>query len=91
MLNKRRAIKIWLKSLAPNESLEIIEKAHLPAPYRQILESCCVKRLKAFAAIEELEKDNIYIGYWSYVEKLAEALDMMSKELEYRNRKNGNN
>lgn len=83
-MSNRRNIKIWLKGLSPNEASDIITKANIPAPYDQILRACCVKRLSAFDAISELEKDNIYIGYWSYVNKLGVALDLMYKEVMYR-------
>ncbi len=75
-----RATKLYLKSLAPIKAYELIDKYRIPSPYKEILIVCCILKLKDFEAISKLEKEyHIYIGYWTYVRKLKEALCIFYK------------
>jgi len=77
---ERRATKIYLKELPPLTVLELLDKYHIPSPYKEILIAICVERLKDFPALDFLEeKFKIHIGYWDFRKKTSKALDIFRK------------
>ena len=77
---ERRAAKLYLKDLPPLEALELLEKYHIPSPYKEILIAICVERLKDFPALDFLEeKYKICLGYWDFRKKTGVALDIFRK------------
>lgn len=74
---ERRAVKIYLKSLAPVDAIHSINLCKLPSPWREVLLCACVDRKEGYEGIDFLAKHyNIYIDYWTFVRRLKEALDM---------------
>ena len=77
---ERRATKIYLKELPPLTVLELLDKYHIPSPYKEILIAICVERLNVYSAVDFLSEEyNINIGYWNLRKKTSEALDIFRK------------
>lgn len=83
MNDENRAVKVYIKNLAPVEAMAEIERYKLPSPHKQIL-IALVNRKEGYPACDFLESEfKIHIGYWSYIKKLKEALEMFRKSKQF--------
>lgn len=89
MMNEQNRIaKIYLKNLAPNEALDLINKYNIPSPHKEVLISACVYNRSGFEGCDFIaENYKIHIGYWDFVKKLKEALIMFRKSYLYHKQK----
>lgn len=76
---ENRATKLYLKELAPIQALRLIDEYRIPTPYKEVLIACCVEKLDAFSALDYLAKQDIFIGYFTYIRRLKTALTMFRK------------
>lgn len=76
---ENRAIKIYIKNLAPMTAIQKIEDYKIPTPYREIL-IALVNRKEGYEALDYLaEKFSIHMGYWTYGRRLKASLQMFRK------------
>lgn len=76
--------KLHLMDMAPIEAIETIKKYQIPTPYRELLEIICVKRIKGFQILDELERlYNIKMNYYTMIINFDIALDMFYKSNQY--------
>ena len=76
--------KLHLMEMAPIEAIETIEKYKIPTPYKELLEIICVKRIKGFQILDELEKlYNIKMNYYTMIIQFDIALEMFYKSNQY--------
>ena len=88
MNEQNRIAKIYLKNLAPNEALDLINKYNIPSPHKEVLISACIYNRSGFEGCDFVaENYKIHIGYWNFVKKLKEALVIFRKSQEYSNQK----
>lgn len=88
MNEQNRIAKIYLKNLAPNEAIDLINKYNIPSPHKEVLISACVYNRSGFESCNFVaENYNIHISYWGFVKKLKEALVIFRKSQEYNNQK----
>lgn len=74
--------------MAPIEAIEILDKYKIPTPYRELLEIICIKRVKGFRILDELEKQyNIKMNYYTMIINFDIALDMFYKSNQYFSKK----
>lgn len=74
---ENRATKLYLKKLPPVVAIELLEKYMIPSPYKEILESVCIKQMPLFKAIEYIADDyNINISYTTIRRKLKIGLEL---------------
>lgn len=74
---ENRAVKVYLKSLAPNELLALLDKYNIPSPYKEILITVCIYNKSGFAGVDFLaEHYNIHLSYWTFVRRVKEALNV---------------
>lgn len=80
--------KLHLMEMAPIEAIEILDKYKIPTPYRELLEIICIKRIKGFRILDELEKQyNIKMNYYTMIINFDIALDMFYKSNQYFSKK----
>lgn len=80
--------KLHLMEMAPIEAIEILDKYKIPTPYRELLEIICIKRVKGFRILDELEKQyNIKMNYYTMIINFDIALDMFYKSNQYFSKK----
>lgn len=88
MNEQNRIAKIYLKNLAPNEAIDLINKYNIPSPHKEVLISACVYNRSSFEGCDFVaENYKIHISYWDFVKKLKEALVIFRKSQEYNNQK----
>ena len=76
--------KLHLMEMAPIEAIDIIKKYQIPTPYKELLEIICVKRIKGFQILDELERlYNIKMNYYTMIINFDIALDMFYKSNQY--------
>lgn len=77
---ENRAIKVYLKSLAPNAVLKLLDDYNIPSPYREILITVCIHRKEGFAGIDFLSEEyDINLSYWTFVRRVKESLELFRK------------
>lgn len=80
---ENRATKIYLKSLAPIEAADLIYKCKLPTPQKECLLALIAGK-EGFNGCDYLADNfNINLGYWTYLRRLKEALQMFRKSVKY--------
>ena len=80
MNTDNRATKLYLRSLAPNEALSLIDKYNIPSPWNEVLKTACAHRKTGFLGCDYLAKHyKIHLSYWDFVRKLKESLPMFRK------------
>lgn len=80
--------KLHLMEMAPIEAIEILDKYKIPTPYKELLEIICIKRVKGFRILDELEKQyNIKMNYYTMIINFDIALDMFYKSNQYFSKK----
>lgn len=78
-----RATKVYLKSLAPIEAYDIINKFLIPTPQRECL-FAMINGKEGFAGCDYLaENYNINMGYWTFGRRLKEGLELFRKTKKY--------
>ena len=78
-----RATKVYLKSLAPIEAVEKINKYLIPSPQKECL-IAMINGKEGFDGCDYLaEQYNIHIGYWTFVRRLKEGLEGFRKSKKY--------
>ena len=80
--------KLHLMDMAPIEALDLLEKYKIPTPYKELLEIICIKRIKGFQILDELERlYNIKMNYYTMIINFDIALDMFYKSNQYFSKK----
>ena len=80
--------KLHLMEMAPIEAIDLIEKYKIPTPYKELLQIICIKRVKGFRILDELEdKYNIKMNYYTMIINFDIALDMFYKSNQYFSKK----
>lgn len=75
--------KRYIKSLAPLEAIEIIEKFKIPSPQAEVLKLVCVENKDLFSAMLTLERDyKIHLSIWQCGYRLKEGLVMFQRSLD---------
>lgn len=88
MNEQNRIAKIYIKSLAPNEAIDLINSYNIPSPHKEVLISACVYNRSGFEGCDFVADNyNIHIGYWDFVKKLKEALIIFRKAQIYNQNK----
>lgn len=83
MNDENRATKVYIKDLAPIEAIDEINSYKLPSPHKEILISLVYGK-EGYPACDYLESEfKIHIGYWSYIKRLKESLEMFRKSKLY--------
>lgn len=78
-----RATKVFLKSLAPIEAIELIEKFKIPSPQKECL-IAMINGKEGFEGCDYLEEVyKIHIGYWTFGRRLKDGLEMFRKSQKY--------
>lgn len=78
-----RATKVYLKSLAPIEAYDIINKLLIPTPQKECL-IAMLNGKEGFAGCDFLsEHYGINIGYWTFGRRLKEGLEIFRKSKKY--------
>ena len=78
-----RATKVFLKSLAPIEAIELVEKFKIPSPQRECL-IAMINGKEGFEGCDYLEeKYKIHISYWTFGRRLKDGLEMFRKSQKY--------
>lgn len=81
---KQRVMKNWLKTLPPNQVLELLDEHNIPTPLREIIIVCCIENLDSFSAVDRLsEHYKVHISIWQYNRRLKDALSKLRKSLDY--------
>lgn len=81
---ENRCTKLYIKSLPAPLALELIDKYKIPSPCREVLITVCVDRKGGYAGVHHLhQKFEISLGYWTFVERLRDALEMFYKTHTY--------
>lgn len=77
---ENRAVKAAIKDLPPVQALALFDEYKIPSPYKEILTIVCVRRIRGFKAMDTLDKEyQIFLGYWTFVRRLKDALEMFRK------------
>ena len=88
MNEQNRIAKIYIKSLAPNEAIDLINSYNIPSPHKEVLISTCVYNRSGFEGCDFVADNyNIHISYWDFVKKLKEALIIFRKAQIYNQNK----
>lgn len=75
--------KRYIKSLAPVEALEMIERFKIPSPQAEVLKLVCVENKDLFSTMLLLERDyNLHLSKWQVGYRLAEGLAMFQRSLD---------
>lgn len=78
-----RATKVYLKSLAPIEALDQIERYKIPSPQKECL-IAMINGKEGFEGCDYLEDVyKIHIGYWTFVRRLKDGLEIFRKSKKY--------
>lgn len=78
-----RATKVFLKSLAPIEAIELVEKFKIPSPQKECL-IAMINGKEGFEGCDYLEeKYKIHISYWTFGRRLKDGLEMFRKSKKY--------
>ena len=78
-----RATKMYLKSLAPIEAHDQINRFKIPSPQKECL-IAMINGKEGFAGCDYLEeKYKIHIGYWTFGRRLKEGLEFFRKSKKY--------
>ena len=86
MNKESKAAKLYIKDLAPNEAINLINSYNIPSPHKEVLISACVYNRSGFEGCDFVaEHFNIHLSYWNFVKKLKEALIMFRKAFKYHN------
>lgn len=80
---KNRAMKIYLKSIAPLEAYSFVDRCRLPSPERECV-CAMIEGKNAFSGCDYIaDRYNIHITYWQYVRKLKRGLEILQKSANY--------
>ena len=78
-----RSTKVYLKSLAPIEALDQIERYKIPSPQKECL-IAMINGKEGFEGCDYLEDVyKIHIGYWTFVRRLKDGLEIFRKSKKY--------
>ena len=78
-----RATKVYLKSLAPVEAYDQIERYKIPSPQKECL-IAMINGKEGFEGCDYLEDVyKIHIGYWTFGRRLKEGLEIFRKSKKY--------
>ena len=78
-----RSTKVYLKSLAPIEALDQIERYKIPSPQKECL-IAMINGKEGFEGCDYLEDEyKIHIGYWTFGRRLKEGLEIFRKSKKY--------
>lgn len=78
-----RATKVYLKSLAPVEAVDLINKYLIPSPQKECL-IAMINGKEGFEGCDYLEDVyKIHIGYWTFGRRLKEGLNIFRKSKKY--------
>lgn len=78
-----RATKIYLKSLAPVDAYDQIDRFRIPSPQKECL-IAMINGKEGFSGCDYLaEKYNINIGYWTFGRRLKNGLEMFRRSKKY--------
>lgn len=78
-----RATKVYLKSLAPIEAYDQINRYKIPSPQKECL-IAMINGKEGFEGCDYLEDEyKIHIGYWTFVRLLKEGLEIFRKSKKY--------
>lgn len=78
-----RATKVYLKSLAPVEAVDLINKYLIPSPQKECL-IAMINGKEGFEGCDYLEeKYHIHIGYWTFGRRLKDGLELFRKTKKY--------
>ena len=81
-MSKHLETKRFIKSLAPIEALELIERFKIPSPQSEVLRLVCVENKDIFSTMLLLEKDHIHLSVWQVGYRLREGIDMFQRSLD---------
>lgn len=80
---ENRATKIYLKSIAPLDAYDQINRYKIPSPQRECL-IAMINGKEGFVGCDYLaEEYNINIGYWTFGRRLKEGLEIFRKSKKY--------
>lgn len=83
MNESNRATKVYLKSLAPIEAYDQINRYKIPSPQRECL-IAMINGKEGFEGCDYLEDEyKIHIGYWTFGRRLKEGLEIFRKSKKY--------
>ena len=78
-----RATKVYLKSLAPIEAYDQINRYKIPSPQKECL-IAMINGKEGFEGCDYLEDVyKIHIGYWTFGRRLKEGLEIFRKSKKY--------
>lgn len=78
-----RATKVYLKSIAPVEALDQIDRYKIPSPQKECL-IAMINGKEGFEGCDYLEDIyKIHIGYWTFGRRLKEGLEIFRKSKKY--------
>lgn len=78
-----RATKIYLKSIAPLDAYDQIDRYKIPSPQKECL-IAMINGKEGFAGCDYLaEKYKIHIGYWTFGRRLKDGLEIFRKSKKY--------
>lgn len=78
-----RSIKVYLKSIAPIDAYDQIDRFKIPSPQKECLISM-INGKEGFAGCDYLsETYKINIGYWTFGRRLKEGLELFRKSKKY--------
>lgn len=78
-----RATKVYLKSLAPVEAIDLVNKYLIPSPQKECL-IAMINGKEGFEGCDYLEeKYQIHIGYWTFGRRLKEGLKIFRLSKKY--------
>lgn len=80
---ENRATKVYLKSIAPLDAYDQIDRYKIPSPQKECLVAM-INGKEGFEGCDYLsEKYKIYIGYWTFGRRLKEGLEIFRKSKKY--------
>lgn len=78
-----RATKVYLKSIAPLDAYDQIDRYKIPSPQKECL-IAMLNGKEGFEGCDYLaETYKIHIGYWTFGRRLKEGLEIFRKSKKY--------
>ena len=78
-----RATKVYLKSIAPIEAYDQIDRFKIPSPQKECL-IAMINGKEGFEGCDYLsERFKINIGYWTFGRRLKDGLEMFRRSKKY--------
>lgn len=80
---ENRATKVYLKSIAPLDAYDQIDRYKIPSPQKECL-IAMINGKEGFEGCDYLaEKYKIHIGYWTFGRRLKDGLEIFRKSKKY--------